>query len=109
MDLVDADLVRGKPALLAATGGTERHSLVIEHALRPLCSYLGAVTVPTGVYAATGDFGGGGSGSLGDRIARAAGELAALVDGTPLRSTRASGIVPFADLLAATRPDEARG
>ena len=58
LDLVEAGTLRGVPVLLAATGGTARHSLVIEHALRPLFSYLGALTVPTGVYAATADFGG---------------------------------------------------
>lgn len=46
------------PVLIAASGGTERHSLVLEHALRPMFSYLHAVVSPTGVYAATADFGG---------------------------------------------------
>ena len=45
------------PVLIAATGGTERHSLVLEHALRPMFSYLHAMVSPTGVYAATDDFG----------------------------------------------------
>ena len=38
VDLIEAGKLRGVPVLLAATGGTERHSLVIEHALRPLFS-----------------------------------------------------------------------
>ena len=38
----------GMPVLIAATGGTERHSLVLEHALRPMFSYLEAVVSPTG-------------------------------------------------------------
>ena len=42
---------------MAATAGTARHSLVLEHALRPLFGYLHAVVVPTGVFAATDDFG----------------------------------------------------
>lgn len=79
MDLVDARALRGTPVLLAATGGTERHSLMIEHALRPLFSYLGALTVPTGVYAATGDFGGERGEALTERAERAAGQLAALL------------------------------
>ncbi|WP_374929001.1 CE1759 family FMN reductase [Kytococcus sedentarius] len=78
VDLVAADTLRGTPVLLAATGGSERHSLVIEHALRPLFSYLGASTVPTGVYAATADFGAD-TLALDRRIDRAATELAALV------------------------------
>lgn len=101
IDLVDAGTVRGVPVVLAATGGTERHSLVIEHALRPMFSYLGALTVPTGVYAATADFGGSGSAALADRIGRAARELALLVAGGASRTPPEPELVPFADLLAA--------
>ena len=61
--------------LVAATAGTARHSLVLDHALRPLFTYLHAVVVPTGVFAATDDFGDTG---LDARISRAAGELAAV-------------------------------
>ena len=43
--------------LIAATGGTARHSLALEHAIRPLFTYLRAVTVPTAVFAATEDWG----------------------------------------------------
>jgi FMN reductase len=110
MDLVEAGTLRGVPVLLAATGGTERHSLVIEHALRPLFSYLGALTVPTGVYAATADFGGEGSAALAGRIERAARELAGLV-GTGLARNREASepvVVPFADLLASNRPPATR-
>lgn len=81
MDLVEEGRLRGKPVLLAATGGSERHSLAVEYALRPLLAHLGAIAVPTGVYAATGDLGGEGSASLTARIERAADELAALVGG----------------------------
>ncbi len=84
-DILEADSLAGKPVLVAATGGTERHSLSLEHALRPLFAYLRAVVVPTGVYAATSDWGSGEviqglDDSLVGRIDRAAGELAALVD-----------------------------
>lgn len=75
-DVLDTGLLDGKPVLVAATAGTARHSLVLEHALRPLFAYLHAVVVPTGVFAATDDFGDAG---LDRRIERAAGELAALV------------------------------
>ncbi|HEY6015026.1 MAG TPA: FMN reductase [Candidatus Limnocylindrales bacterium] len=81
-DLVERDGFAGKPVLIAATGGTARHSLAIEHAIRPLFAYLNAATIATGVYAATEDWGAGGDvadGSLVDRIDRAAGELAAAV------------------------------
>ncbi len=75
-DVLEEGALDGKPVLIAATAGTARHSLVLEHALRPLFSYLHAVVVPTGVFAATDDFGDAG---LDRRIERAAGELAALV------------------------------
>ena len=67
--------------LIAATGGTARHSLVLDHALRPLFSYLHAVVVPTGVFAASEDFGSTDEGHLDKRIRRAAGELAGLLGG----------------------------
>ena len=75
-DVLEEGTLDGKPVLVAATAGTARHSLVLEHALRPLFSYLHAVVVPTGVFAATEDFGNHG---LDSRIARAAGELSALM------------------------------
>ncbi|GAA2422198.1 CE1759 family FMN reductase [Streptomyces glaucus] len=74
----DPDALAGKPVLIAATGGTARHSLVLDHALRPLFAHLKAVVVPTGVYAAAEDWGAEG---LDGRIERAAGELAALMTG----------------------------
>ncbi|MEU0783664.1 FMN reductase [Streptomyces sp. NPDC006173] len=75
-DVLDKDALVGTPVLIAATGGTGRHSLVLEHALRPLFAYLRAVVVPTGVYAASEDWGAEG---LAERIERASGELAVLV------------------------------
>ncbi len=51
------DLV-GKPVLLAATGGGERHALIIEHQLRPLFGFFQALTLPLGVYASDTDFDG---------------------------------------------------
>ncbi|MFF1763967.1 FMN reductase [Streptomyces sp. NPDC058249] len=77
-DVLDKDALAGKPVLIAATGGSGRHSLVLEHALRPLFAYLRAVVVPTGVYAASEDWGAEG---LESRIERAAGELAGLMRG----------------------------
>ncbi|MFJ1972923.1 FMN reductase [Streptomyces sp. NPDC087903] len=77
-DVLDPDALTGKPVLIAATGGSARHSLVLEHALRPLFSYLRAVVVPTGVYAASEDWGAEG---LEGRIERAAAELTRLMTG----------------------------
>jgi FMN reductase len=78
-DVLDTDALTGKPTLVAATAGTSRHSLVLDHALRPLFSYLHAVVVPTGVFAATEDFGSTAAGPLQERVERGAAELAALL------------------------------
>src|SRR4051794_18511133 len=75
-DVLDKDALTGKPTVVAATAGSTRHSLVLEHAVRPLFAYLHAVVVPTGVFAATEDFGDTG---LDVRITRAARELATLL------------------------------
>ena len=56
-DVLEPETLAGKPVLIGATGGTARHSLVLEHALRPLFTYLQAVVIPTGVYAAPEDWG----------------------------------------------------
>lgn len=112
-DLLDGDALNGMPVIIAATAGTARHSLVLDHALRPLLTHLRAVVVPTGVFAATDDFGGAEGDELGRRISRAAAELASLavatagaVGGfTPEPSRRTSGnelpseVTSFADLL----------
>ncbi|GGY87616.1 oxidoreductase [Streptomyces sp. WAC04189] len=111
LSVTDEDALAGKPVLLGATGGTARHSLVLDHALRPLFAYLKAVVVPTGVYAASEDWGAEG---LDGRIARAAGELAVLTGGpSAARETApeagkpaddAFEVVPFEERLAALRP-----
>lgn len=111
-DVLEPETLAGKPVLMAATAGTARHSLVLEHALRPLFAYLRAVTVPTAVFAATEDF--GGDSHLAARIHRAGGELAALVLAAPKEHrprTRPEPdedfgeVVPFERLLRGERPD----
>ncbi|MEU1532955.1 CE1759 family FMN reductase [Streptomyces fagopyri] len=89
-DVLDKDAIAGKPVLIAATGGSSRHSLVLEHALRPLFAHLRAVVVPTAVYAASEDWGAEG---LAERIDRAAGELAALMTGLSAAADAATGAV----------------
>ena len=69
VDVLDDDLIVAKPVLLAATGGTPRHALVIDDQMRPLFAYLRGLTLPTSVYAAPEDWGTTG---LGTRIERAA-------------------------------------
>jgi FMN reductase len=55
-DLIDQNALIDTPVILAATGGSDKHCLVIEHQLRPLFGFLQAYTVPVGVYASHADF-----------------------------------------------------
>jgi FMN reductase len=75
-DLIDNDLLIAKPVILAATGGTARHAMVVDEQLRPLFAFLRAIPTPTSLYAAPEDWG---SSDLGARIARAATELTVLL------------------------------
>lgn len=103
-DVLDADTLKGTPVLLAATGGTARHSLALEHALRPMFAYLKAITVPTAVFAASEDWGAGGADGQGlaDRVARAGAELADLAAGRENRgrADEFADPVPFEQLLS---------
>ncbi len=55
-DLLDPASLRGKPIILTATGGGDRHSLVVEHQLRPLFAFFEAFVLPTAIYASSRDF-----------------------------------------------------
>ncbi|MEU0485785.1 FMN reductase [Streptosporangium sp. NPDC006013] len=106
-DVIDNSALTGKPVLIAATGGTARHSLVLEHAMRPLFAYLRAIVVPTAVYAASEDWGTGGDSradDLASRVARAAGELAGLMSHRPAAARQVEAVIPFEQQLAALRP-----
>jgi FMN reductase len=103
-DAIDREGFRAKPVLIGATAGTPRHSLAIDYAIRPLFAYLRAAVVPTGVYAATEDWGQGAGamdGSLVERIDRAAAELAVAMATQPSATPRDAFAdpVPFEDLL----------
>ncbi len=101
-DVLEVDALAGKPALIAATAGTARHSLALEHVVRPLFSYLHAVVVPTTVFAASEDWGAGSAGeALSERIDRAASELARLVasDQRPAPVDPYDDVTSFEDLL----------
>jgi len=82
-DLVGMNALADTPVLLAATGGSERHALVLEHQLRPLFGFLQALTLPIGVYASTADFDGYqvGNAALQERIRLAADRAAPLFAG----------------------------
>ncbi|WP_369061749.1 CE1759 family FMN reductase [Kocuria rhizophila] len=75
-DLFDEGALENLPTVVAATGGSPRHSLVLDTALRPLFSYLKALTLPIGVYAATEDWA---DASLQGRIDRAGAALAGML------------------------------
>lgn len=80
IDVIDAGSFTGVPVVLGATGGSARHSLAIDYALRPLFGYLKADVVPTSVFAAAEDFGAATSAQdatgLDERAPRAGTELA---------------------------------
>ena len=65
-DLIEPKMLEGRPVLLAATGGSDRHALVIEHQLRPLFAFFRANVLPIGLYATHGDF--GPSGEIGEAM-----------------------------------------
>jgi FMN reductase len=102
-DSLEDSVLAGKPTLIGATGGTGRHSLALEFAVRPLFAYLRGVVVPTAVFAAPEDWAGGAAGvpALTERIARAAGELADLMTdrSAPAQVDRYEDPIPFEQLL----------
>lgn len=55
-DLVDPLSLRNTPVLLSATGGGQRHALMVEHQMRPLFGFFSAATVPTSVYGCDAEF-----------------------------------------------------
>ncbi|RKT77978.1 FMN reductase [Terracoccus luteus] len=102
VDVLPKESLRDVPVLLGATGGTARHSLAVDHALRPLFAHLGALVAPTAVFAATEDWGGDSAGLLGERIERAGSSFARLVSGSPRERAADpfADVVPFDQLLA---------
>lgn len=81
IDALAPDALIGTPVLLAATGGTARHSLVVDYAMRPVLAYLQAFVVPTGIYASSHDWGSEGTNALKLRIERAVGEVFSVLGG----------------------------
>ncbi|BCM24329.1 MAG: NAD(P)H-dependent oxidoreductase [Methylophilaceae bacterium] len=55
-DLLDPKRLAGKVAILAATGGSDQHALVLDYQLRTLASFFGVYTVPTAIYAKDTEF-----------------------------------------------------
>ncbi|MDQ0678939.1 FMN reductase [Arthrobacter pascens] len=100
-DLVDSTALAHIPVLMGATGGSPRHALMLEHAMRPLFSYLRAVVVPTAIYASPEDWGTGSSTeqSLEQRVHRAARELGTAVRDSPRNGTDPTRIRPDFETL----------
>ena len=101
-DVLDPEALDGKPVLIGATGGSARHSLALEHAVRPLFSYLRAAVVPTAVYAASEDWASAGESELSGRVDRAGRQLASLLTGNavaPAMKDPFASVLPFAEML----------
>lgn len=79
-DLLDPADLRGKPIVLTATGGGDRHSLVVEHQLRPLFAFFEAFVTPTAIYASGRDFiEGAPSPAIQGRVSQALNEASLLI------------------------------
>lgn len=90
-DLLDPQLLRGKPIILAATGGGDRHSLIVEHQLRPLFGFFEAFTLPTAIYVSDRDFLDGKLSNplIDSRVAQAVSEAVRTVSGHSFRQIAA--------------------
>lgn len=101
-DVLDPKSLEGKAVLLGATGGTDRHQMVLDYAMRPLFSYLRTRTAATGVFAGPQDWGSADDGGspLSVRIDRAAEEFAGLVTAAQRRAPQPAESLPFEQLLA---------
>ena len=99
-DLLDEGVLKGRPVLMAATGGTARHSLAIDQTMLPMFFYLKATIAPTPVFAATDDWGSAEAGLPG-RIERAASEFAELIVARPATdyADEFANVPDFASLL----------
>lgn len=103
-DVIEPGTLAGVPVALGATGGTARHSLAVDYAVRPMFAYLKADVVPTTVFAAAEDFGAvtttADENSLASRTARVGTELSDYM-------LRFAGVT--AGAVAPTRADAGRG
>jgi FMN reductase len=84
-DLIEPKVLEGRPVLVAATAGSDRHALVLEHQFRPLFAFFKANVLPIGVWATNGDFDANGepTPALIERIAPAAAQIAAALAAAP--------------------------
>src|SRR5690606_3316657 len=80
-DILEPDSLQSMPVVLGANAGTQRHSLAIDYNIRPLFNYLKALSAPTGVFAASSDWGADNDSAiqLQQRIDRAVTELTQMI------------------------------
>ncbi|MDO5049040.1 MAG: NAD(P)H-dependent oxidoreductase [Actinomycetaceae bacterium] len=109
------DPMRHKPIMLGATGGSARHSLIIDYAMRPLFSYLRMDIMPSAVFAASDDFGdvvgkneGTRTAPLQERVVRAGTEFAQTLSERPAlaraeNEDKVLNVQPFEEMLNALR------
>jgi FMN reductase len=103
IDVLDPKSLDGKAVLLGATGGTDRHQMVLDYAMRPLFSYLRTRITATAVFAGPQDWGNTDDGGtpLSARVERAATEFARLLeDAQPGRKEAPLVTQSFEELLA---------
>jgi FMN reductase len=91
IDLLDPSDLRGKPIIITATGGGERHSLIVEHQLRPLFAFFEAFVAPTAIYTSGRDFiDGTPSSAVLGRVNQAIGEASLLLGARSLSTAIAA-------------------
>ncbi|WP_277102390.1 CE1759 family FMN reductase [Corynebacterium vitaeruminis] len=78
-DCIPPRALEGIPVLIAANGGSPRHALVLEYAVRPLFAYLRTAIVPTGILLTPSDSRPENQQQVSARITRAANELVSLM------------------------------
>lgn len=94
-DFVEQTALVDVPVLLAASGGSDRHALVLEHQLRPLFSFFQAQTLPIGVYATNRDFTPEytvKSEQLSERVTLAVARALPILEWAPAKGQRAAAI-----------------
>ncbi|MGN5764577.1 FMN reductase [Acinetobacter calcoaceticus] len=94
-DFVEQTALVDVPVLLAASGGSDRHALVLEHQLRPLFSFFQAQTLPIGVYATDRDFTPEytvKTEQLADRVTLAVARALPILEWAPAKGQRAAAI-----------------
>ena len=82
LDVLPLDALRSVPVTIAATGGTQRHTLVLDQAVRPMLGFQRAIVLPSCLFVTADEWNGPRpTPPLEERIREVGAELAAF---TPL-------------------------